>query len=381
MKSSFKTTTLIAAIGMIVYTTCVVTRHIIHELYPMPYEYDLWNDICLSLIFDILLVSFIIAGVGLLKNRPSNAASKSFRVFTICLFVALTGTLLLSPLYSQQMAGIPYLFPSIYWRAIVLISGMVWLFMLRKQPIENASPRSYRVTLILAMIMLAVPIVLEIISGISCIFSGHALLFFSTAIKSWVRWIAPTMVLTHFVFPQIIDFNATRNSHCMPGSYDERAFTRNRMITLVIMGIAACALVVGYFCEPVLRGTYFFHYYVLHDLEWRYAPAYNLCQTIKQISEYTFYLSLFVAWIMLSIMAFRQLPNSRGYKIYNVICQCLAIGNIIAAVIVAMYKDSCSASSVSDSLASVFFVIVAAFILTTTIRVISYSLPIEEQKM
>ena len=375
MKPSFKTTSLIAAIGMIVYTTCVVTRYVIHELYPMPYHYDLWDDICVSLIFDILPISLIIAGIGLLKYRPSNAVSKSFRVFTVCLFVALVGTLLFSSPYTYQIAGRPYLFPSMYWRAIVLISGIVWLFMLRNQPIETASPRSYRVTLIIAVLLLALPIVFEAISSISCFISGYVLGFSSAALKSWARWIAPTIVLTHLVFPQIKDNNTTRNSHCTPASYNERTFSRNRILTLVVMGVAALTLVVGYLCDPILRGTYFFHYYVLHDLEWSYISAYNLYETILQICEYTFYSSLFVAWIMLSIMAFCQLPNPRGYKVYNIVCQCLVIGNIIAAVIVAMYMDGCSASSATGYLSPAFFLVVTTFIITTTIRVISYSLP------
>ena len=46
MKISFKTTTLIAAIGMIVYTIYVVTRYVIHQLSVVRYNFDLWEDIC-----------------------------------------------------------------------------------------------------------------------------------------------------------------------------------------------------------------------------------------------------------------------------------------------------------------------------------------------
>ena len=200
MKPSFKTTTLIAAIGMIVYTIYLVTQFVLKELYAMPYCYDFWKDIQDRLIVDILQVSFIIACIGLWKYRSTNSASKSFRVFTVCLFVALVGTLLCSPLYTYQIVGVGYLFPSIYWRVIMLISGIIWLFVLRHQPLEEASPRSYRVTLIVAMIILALPIVLEMISGLSLALGGEIFCFNSYAIQSWVRWIAPVMVLAHFVF-------------------------------------------------------------------------------------------------------------------------------------------------------------------------------------
>lgn len=200
MKTSFKTTTLIAAIGMIVYTIYLVTRFVLNELYAMPYHYDLWKDIQERLIVDILQVSFIIAGLGLWNYRPSNSASKSFRVFTVCLFVALAGTLLFSPLYSYRICGMEYLFPSIYWRVIMLVSGIIWLFILRRQPMEKVVSLSYRVTLIIAMSLLALPIVMEMISGLSLALGGNIFCFKSYAFQSWVRWIAPTMVLAHFVF-------------------------------------------------------------------------------------------------------------------------------------------------------------------------------------
>ena len=49
MTSSFKTTTLIAAIGMMVYTIYVITRYVIHQLSVVRYNFDLWEDICAKL--------------------------------------------------------------------------------------------------------------------------------------------------------------------------------------------------------------------------------------------------------------------------------------------------------------------------------------------
>ena len=205
MKPAFKTTTLIAAIGMIAYTIYVVTRYAIHQFSPMPYHYDLWNDIIERIILNILPVSLIIAGIGLLNYSPSITASKPFRVFTICLFIALVGTLLFSPLYTYSSLysslGLGYLFPPIYWRTIFLISGIIWLFRLRQQPLEEESPRSYRITLILAMLLLTLPMVLEAVSCISLLCGRDLVLgLHSAAIQSWVKFIAPTLVLAHFVF-------------------------------------------------------------------------------------------------------------------------------------------------------------------------------------
>ena len=86
MKPSFKTTTLIAAIGTIAYSLYILIHYAIHEFCSLPpYRFDLWDDICVRLIYDILPVSFIFAAIGLLKYRPSNDSSKSFHIFTTCI--------------------------------------------------------------------------------------------------------------------------------------------------------------------------------------------------------------------------------------------------------------------------------------------------------
>lgn len=204
MKPSFKTSIFIAAFGIIIYTIFVVTRYILNKCNPESYHYDLWSDICVRVIFDILPLCLIVAGIGLWNFRPAKNASKAFRVFTICIFAALVVTLLLSPLFTAQIAGIAYLFPPIYWRVLLLVSGIVWLFMLLRQPLEETSNRSYRATLVLAMILLALPIILELISGISLLCGRDAVLGLgSGAIKTWVKYIAPILPLAHFIFLRV----------------------------------------------------------------------------------------------------------------------------------------------------------------------------------
>ena len=362
MKPSFKTTTLIAAIGMMVYTIYLLTHYAIYEFCSMPpYHYHLGYDICVRLIYDILPVSLIIAGIGLWKYRPAENASISFRVFTICLFVAMFGTLLFSPLYTVYIAGLEHIYPSIYWRALILVAGIVWLCMLRKQPLEEASPRSYRVTLILAALLLAYPIVLEIASGISVLCSGYVLCFASSSIKSWVRWIAPALVFVHFVFPQIKAINTTRNSHCTPGSLAERTFKRNRMITLVLVGVMIISSIIG---------MAIFHGVICHEaafLKSGYLKQYTILHNIGVTSLSVMAFALLSSYILLSIMAFRQLPNPIGYKIYNIVCQIVTWGSLLVAFL--------TPNGMDEIFMTIFLLSFCAFFLTTTIRVISYSLP------
>lgn len=368
-KPSFKTTTLIAAIGMIVYTIYVVVRYAIHEFFPVPYHYDLLNDIQERIIIDILPVSLIIAGAGLWEYSPSITASKSFRALTICLFIALIGTLLVSPLYTYQTGGwMGYLFPKICWRSILLVSGIVWLFMFRRQPLEETSPRSYRVTLILAMLLLALPMVLEAISGISLLCGRDIVLGLNSgAIKSWVKYIAPILPLVHFVFPRIEKINYMCNNHCTPGSYERRTFKRNRMITLVLVGVMIISGIVG---------MAIFHGVICHEaafLKYGYLKQYTILHNIGVTSLSVMAFTLLSSYIMLSIMAFRYLPNPRGYKIYNIACQVLTWGCLIPAI--------WAPSNFNEIFGAIFLFSFCAFFITTTIRVISYSIPIGVDKL
>lgn len=379
MRPSFKTTTLIAAIGMIIYTVDVVVRYFVYRNSPLDLNYDLWTDIRVRLALDILPVSLVIACIGLWGKRPSENVSKPFRYLTIGLFVGMLGTLLFSPAYSVRMS-IPFLSPTIYWRALVLIVGIIWLFMLRKQPLEEASPRSYKVSLVLALVLLALPIILEAISCLSYVVSGHILLFDSYVFKSWVRWIAPVLVLVHFVFPQFKNINITLNSHCTPGSFEKRAFGHIRYITLAVVGLAVLALVVVNLSGPVFRGNYFFHYYVLQDQDWSVMPSFDLYQSFIQIAPYVLGIPMLISWLMLSFMAFRQLPNPKGYKIFNIACQCFVIGTIIAVFISCLPDVNYFESGLLDFLAPMSIIVAIAFYITTTIRVFSYSLPKQSEQ-
>lgn len=363
MKLSFKTTTLIAAIGMIVYTAYVLTRYAIYEFCSMPpYHYHLGYDISVRLIYDILPLSMIVACCGLWKYRPAENASKSFRVFTICLFVAMFCTLLFSPLYTYSIVGLEYIFPPIFWRAITLISGIVWLFMFRRQPLEETSPRSYRVTLILAMLLLALPMVLEAISGISLLCGRDIVLGLNSgAIKSWVKYIAPILPLVHFVFPRIEKINYMCNNHCTPGSYERRTFKRNRMITLVLVGVMVISGIVG---MAIFQGV------ICHEvafLKYGYLKQYTILHNIGVTSLSVMAFTLLSSYIMLSIMAFRQLPNPRGYKIYNTVCQIITWGSLLVVFL--------ASDGVDEVFGMIFLISFCAFFITTAIRVISYSFP------
>lgn len=363
---NFKTITLVAAIGMIVYTVYMTTRYIISAVHPTYYHFELWEDIRTRTMFDVLPLSLIIACIALLKQRPKMSASRPlFRILTVSLFIAMFGTLVFSYPYTIQVCGIKYLYPSIYWRVLMLIAGIVWLFMLRQQPTEEASPRSYRVTLIITVLILALPILLEMTSGLFLLKNGYILCLNSFAIKSWVSWIASILPLIHFVFPSIQQINTARNSHCAPGSFNEKTFKLNRIITLVVVGITIVAVIVELICEYLLGHLFYCRFF--HP---RSENALFITEVVVKASIYTLLAAGIVSWIMLSIMAFRQLPNPRGYTIYNIVCQCLTWGSLIAAIVLAVFD-----MPIAETFAWLSFFVFCAFFITQTIRVISYTIP------
>ena len=360
-KPSFKTTTLIAAIGMIVYALYIVVRYIIYYAYPTAYCFDLWIDIRTRLIFDSLPISLIIAGIGLYKKRPIDTM-KSFLFLTVCLFIALIGTLVFSSIYTYYHS----IWPPFCWRMILLVAGIVWLFMLRNQPLEDASPRSYQVTLAISMALLALPIVLEAISGIALLSGREIVLNLqSGTVKTWVKFIAPVLPLIHFVFPSIKEINLTRNSHCVPGSLAERTFRRNKTFAVVMVIISIVAFCLTIFCAKMLYVAYIRHnLYILN-----YENRSFLFRIMGIIGAFSFCVSAFIAWVMLSIMAFRQLPNPRGYKIYNTVCLCLILVSFILSVVLTRID-----SPAQDLFVDIFITSFSAFYITTAIRAVSYSL-------
>ena len=364
MRHSFKTTTLIAAIGMIGFTIYFVTRSILYAAYPTAYCYDLWPDIRTRMAFDVLPLILIVACIALYKQRPIMSTSKPFRYLTIGIFIAVVCTSI-SYFVDLFICGMVYLFPPTYWRVIMLIACIIWLFMLRQQPTEGASPRSYRVTLIIAMLILAFPIILEMISGLSLIVNGNILCLNSWAFKSWTKWIAPILPLIFFVFPSIQRINYTRNSHCAPGSYEERTFKRNRIITLTLIGITIAVIAIIIVCDYYMHGRHFLHHHpYLHGNMYKYfRTALYACVSVLLVT-------LPASWTMLSIMAFRQLPNPRGYKIYNISCHVIAWTSLIISFVLTWKLEP-----MADTFAMIALFTFCAFYATQTIRVISYSLP------
>lgn len=101
-----------------------------------------------------------------------------------------------------------------------------------------------------------------------------------------------------------------------------------------------------------------------------YADTFNFFKTTLYICALILLVTLPVSWIMLSFMAFRQLPNPRGYMIYNISCHVIAWTSLIISCVLTWKLEP-----MANTFAIIALFTFCAFYATQTIRVISYSLP------
>lgn len=185
---------LCAAFGELAYTAYLVVRFIISTVHPIKYHFDLVQDICQRSISDILLVSMIIACFALIQSFPKQT-TKPFRIFTFCFAALLATSTIIALTHSYHIVyGVHYCFLPSWLRITLLVVGFVWLLLLARQQEETTMPKALKVIFYVGIALLALPIILEIISGISYLFSGHLLFLHSLAICSWVRLLVPAIL-------------------------------------------------------------------------------------------------------------------------------------------------------------------------------------------
>lgn len=192
MKTSFKTTVLIAAICEWFYAAFIIIRHIVHAVWPHPYHYDLLQDILMRMVCNTMLAAIIIACIALYRYRPLSV-SKSFRILTYILTALLVFAFIQAPFSLFYIFG--GFWPSFWLRVLIMILGGIWFWYLSKQEATAATPRSFKSALVCGIIIAAIPMICEVASGISLLFSGHILYLHSSGIWSWVRYIVPTILL------------------------------------------------------------------------------------------------------------------------------------------------------------------------------------------
>ena len=190
---------LCAAFCELAYTAYLAVRFIISTVHPVKYHFDLVRDICQRSISDILLISMIIACFALVKSFPKQS-TKPFRIFTLCFAVLLATSTITALIHPYLYFGAYYCFLPFWLRITLLVVGFIWLLLLARQQEETTMPKALKVIFYVGIALLALPIILEIISGISYLFSGHLLFLHSLAIRTWVRLLVPALLFPFLCF-------------------------------------------------------------------------------------------------------------------------------------------------------------------------------------
>ena len=186
---------LCAAFGELAYTAYLVVRFIISTVHPVKYHFDLLQDICQRSICNILLISIIIVCFALIQSFPKQT-TKPFRIFTFCFAALLATSTITALIHPYLYFGVHYCFLPSWLRITLLVVGFVWLLLLARQQEETTMPKALKVIFYIGIAFLALPILLEIMSGISYLFSGHLLFLHSLAIRSWVRLLVPAILFS-----------------------------------------------------------------------------------------------------------------------------------------------------------------------------------------
>ena len=200
-KLSFKTTTLIATIGMAFYVCHLIMQHIpafvqlrCNYFHGRPFVHDMYYAAWMYLLLGIIITTLV--AMLRVKLVSSAVPTKSFRIMTYVLSIvsglAMLGGSLPFPVY---VSGVPFMYVPIPWRIIVLVFATFWLWMLSRQSSIGTISMAQRLAMIVGACLLCIPISLQFASAISYWRSGEILFLHSWAIGSWLKVLVPTILL------------------------------------------------------------------------------------------------------------------------------------------------------------------------------------------
>lgn len=309
----------------------------------------------------LFLGAIILAAAAFLVKEPNQQPVPEWHKFStyalsaVALFI--TGYAIFN---SVKVCGADYLYAPTWMRIAMDIIGCAWLWALIARPDVPELPRSLRSIIGTGIGLIALLWLLQLSSGISYLTTGHILMFRSHAFGSWLRYIVPTILLCSYSvyllnkwpFVQLNRLHQMRNSHCVPGSFFERSYPAMRIASLisVVLLLVSIYLVRIWFDSFDVRYTRF--------------------------SVNALVATMLLSWILLNFIAFFQLPNPRGYKIFNWLCLGIFL---IAFPIGVAFGINAEYNTPTETIAVLLMLIgliaLSLHILVTSIRVILYKIP------
>ena len=309
----------------------------------------------------LFLGAIILAAVAFLIKTPNQQSVPEWHKFctytlsAVALFI--TGYAIFN---SVKVCGADYLYAPTWMRIAIDAVGCTWLWVLTVRPNVPELPRSLRSIIGTGIGLIALLWLLQLSSGISYLTTGHILMFRSHAFGSWLRYIVPTILLCSYsIFllnkwpsVQLNRLHQMRNSHCVPGSFFERSYPAMRIASLISVVL-------------VLISIYLVKIWI-DSFDVRYT----------RFSFFALASTMLLSWLLLNLVAFFQLPNPRGYKIFNWLCLALFIIPFPIGLTLGIIAESNTVTETIGVLSMLLGIIALSLhILVTSIRVILYKIP------
>ena len=196
-----KVLTILSAVCMTIYTLRILIMKTIGMPTPIFEAINnaaIGREIFWSMPMWVLSIAIILAFVAFLfsnKQTANTQPSKTFHILTYCLTALLLLTTISAFFSMPQINGVFYLWGTLTLRIPLLLLSIVWLCMLCRESNVGALSKGLRIAIIVGTILMAVPLLLQVISGIAYLTTGHLLFLHSTAIYTWLRYLIPAILL------------------------------------------------------------------------------------------------------------------------------------------------------------------------------------------
>lgn len=312
------------------------------DLYWQPYNWLFLGSILFALVASLIKV----------KDQQPVINWHKYSTYTLTL-VSLVTTIW-AIVYAIQIDHLQYIYAPQWLRITGVLLGSIYLWFLAFTPNGYQLSQPLRLLIYLGVGCIGLLFLFQLASGISYIVSGRILMLQTWLVGRWLRYFLPTILLCGYSMDllgwlpssRFHQLRQTTNTNCPQGSVLSRLYPTMRIVAIVCMILTF----VTYYCTVVWADNFLYQDY--H----------------KSVVDAAIIMSG-ITWLLLIFMAFFQLPNPRGYKIFNWTVIVLALLSCACSVI-AIMNDCNLLFSYSVIIFQLSFF---GFILITFSRVIFYS--------
>jgi len=161
------------------YRNTILGHPLCEEIFWLPYTWLLLGGILLALI------------ASLVKTDEPKPVAKTHKYCTYALSVAYLIITIMGIVNAIQL----YVYVPVEYRVMFDVFGCAWLVMVVLHPSNTQLTKGLRSLVWLGIGVIGILWVLQLISGISYLTTGHIMMFHSHAIGSWLRYLVPTILL------------------------------------------------------------------------------------------------------------------------------------------------------------------------------------------